>query len=61
MNTYSVYNGEYPFDMYLGTVSAIDEEQALSLAIQQFGKEYPHPIIELQNSLSEIGLSNYLN
>lgn len=47
MNTYAVYNGEYPFDMYLGTVSAADEEQALSLAIQQFGKEYPHPVIEV--------------
>ena len=46
MNTYNVYNGEYPFDIYVGYVSAEDELTALNAAIAQYGKEYPHPVIE---------------
>ena len=50
MNTYAVLSGDYPFDVYVGSVTADDETQALEKAIQLFGKEYPHPVIELINS-----------
>ena len=46
MQMYNVYNGEYPFDIYLGYVAADTPEEALQIAINQYGKEYPHPVIE---------------
>jgi hypothetical protein len=46
MKMYSVYSGEYPFDTYIGYVSGDTPEQALDSAVQQFGKEFPHPVIE---------------
>ena len=45
MKTYSVFNGEYPFDNLIGTVKAEDEVTALYQAIEIYGKEYPHPVI----------------
>jgi len=37
MNTYLVYNGEYPFDQVLGTVVADTPEAALQKALEQYG------------------------
>ena len=46
MNVYVVYNGEYPFDVFVGHVSAETAEDALNKAINQFGNEFPHPVVE---------------
>jgi hypothetical protein len=35
--TYLVYSGEYPFDVVLGTVVADTPEDALKMALEQYG------------------------
>ena len=46
MKTYSVFNGEYPFDIFLGVVSGDTPEAALEMAIRLSNDNYPHPVIE---------------
>lgn len=43
--TFNVYNGEYPFDKFLGTVTADTAETALKIALKVYGNDYPHCIV----------------
>jgi hypothetical protein len=43
---FNVFNGEYPFDQLLGQVEAETDEEALALAVKQYGKQHPHPVVE---------------
>lgn len=45
MKTYAVYDGVYPFEFHLGTVQAPDELTALNIAIDTYGKDFPHPVV----------------
>ena len=47
MKTYNVYNGEYPFDIFIAQLEGPEDAvEALQIAIDKFGEEYPHPVIE---------------
>lgn len=47
MQMFSVFNVEYPFEEYVGYVSAETADEALAKAIKQFGEKYPHPVVEV--------------
>lgn len=48
MKTYSVYSGEYPFDIFVGIILEETAEKALAQAIIDYGQEFPHPVVEEQ-------------
>jgi len=50
MNTYLVFLGEYPFDVLLGTLTALNEEEALASALEEFGG---HPVVQLKEGTSQ--------
>jgi phosphopantothenate synthetase len=43
---FNVFNGEYPFDILIGQLTAETAEEALKVAVQDYGKQYPHPVVE---------------
>jgi len=47
--TFNVYNGEYPFDKFLGTVTANDAETALKIALKVYGNDHPHCVVHPNN------------
>ena len=45
VNTYQIFNGEYPFEELLREIEADSAASALCWAIQQFGG---HPVVKLK-------------
>ena len=44
---FNVFNGEYPFDIHLGEVTAENPEDALQAALTQFRTvDHPHPVVQ---------------
>jgi hypothetical protein len=51
MHVFNVFNGEYPFDQHLGCVSAETAEEALVIALKQYGN---HCVVEPMEIPTEV-------